>query len=719
MKQTFYLAAILLLFVMGDASSQEGDQPASEITSSLPKVQPVSLADHAAPVIDGNLDEPVWSAAPRISEFHQTRPDDHGIPSEKTEAQIVVSDEYIYVAFWVHDSEIDKLVAKGLIQGQNFFSDDRVGINFDTFYDRRNAYFFQVNANAIRREALTGNDYFIDEWDTIWYAETKVHDWGWTAELAIPVKSIAFDKKITTWGMNLTRISPRRGENMAWSSIDRNTNASAYGDLTNVTGLNQGRGLEFAPSISLAYLDSDELGSDTRIEPSLTSFYNITPNLTAGLTFNTDFSATEVDDRQTNLGRFALFFPEKRDFFLRDASIFEFGGLDRNGRPFFSRRLGLSGDGVPLDINAGAKLTGRAGSWNLGSLIINQDVDVEGADETLFVGRASRNVFKESQIGLIATQGDPFSANGNSLIGADYNYQNSKVFGDQRVNANLWYQETDTDGFDDNQSAYGFGINYPNYKYSGFFDYRRIEENFNPALGFVNRKGVEQIDTQIRYRHKLDDGFWQWYRTRLQYFRSDRIDGGLQTQLTFLNFFEGQSKGNDFFTFFVGEIKEGVIDSFDITDGLVVQPGLYASDRYGFFFETGFQRPFRVQLEIADGDHFGGTRLQISPKIEWRPNKHFFASISADVNKIELPQGNFTSRLVAARLNYAFNSKWAWLNIIQSDNSSNTTAINSRIRYQPRADREYFLVFNQTRDRVTDDILDNAVILKAAFNFRY
>lgn len=671
------------------------------------------------PNIDGLLDDEVWSKAPIIDEFHQTRPEDHGVPSERTEVQIARSDEYIYVAFKAFDSNVDTLSAKGFIQGQSFFSDDRVGINIDTFNDRRNSYFFQINANAIRRDALVGNDYFIDEWSTIWYAQTKVHDWGWSGEMAIPIKSIAFDPTAEEWGFNIGRVHPRQGEEMTWSSRDRSSSPSVAGYIQDVRGFDQGLGVELAPSVSLAYVDDADTGSDTVVEPSLTTFYNVTPFLTAGLTLNTDFSATDVDDRQVNLNRFSLFFPEKRDFFLRDASIFEFGNIDRNGRPFFSRKIGLSSEGMPLDIDAGIKLSGRAGAWNLGALAIRQQAEVDGADQNLFVGRATRNVLKESEVGIIATSGDPTSLNDNSVLGADYTYRNSEFLGDQQLRTNVWYQQSDTDGFNDKQSAFGVGIDLPNFKYSGFLDYRRIEENFNPALGFVNRVGIEQVDGQARYRHRLENNYWQWIGTRLQYFRSDRLDGGVQSESTFFNVVEGYSGKNDFFTVFVGQTTEGIIEPFELRDDITIPVGKYTSDRYGFFVETGQQNALRFELEVADGGFFGGHRFQVRPRIDWRPNKHVTVSLSANENRIRLPQANeFTSRLYSARFNYAFDSRWAWLNVVQADNFSDTISINSRVRFQPRADREYFMVFNQTRDRITNDVLDTALIFKAALNFR-
>jgi hypothetical protein len=652
-----------------------------------------------------------------ISDFHLTRPNDHGAPTEKTEIQIAINKDFIYVAFRAYDTDI-KISAKGLIQGQGIFSDDRLAITLDTFNDRRNSYFFQVNANNVRREALMGNDYFIDEWNAVWYANSQIHDWGWTAEMALPLKSIAFDPDSSTWGVNFTRVSPRRGEDMAWSSIDRNTNPSTFGYINDMTGFTQGRGIQVSPSISVGYTDQLESRSDTQIEPSITAFYNVTPNLSAGLTLNTDFSGTEADERQVNLSRFSLFFPEKRDFFLRDASIFEFGNLEDNARPFFSRRIGLSGDGNPLDLEAGVKLTRRVGEWSIGALAIQQELADPTADELLFVGRVTRNVLKDSQVGFIGTVGDPNSDSNNSLFGADYSYQNSQVFGDQQLRANVWYQETSTDGFNDDQRAFGAQINYPNYKYSGYLDVRRIEGNFNPALGFVNLTGVDQIEGQIRYRHRLENSYLQWLRSRIQYFRSDHIDGGIQSESVTLNVIEGYSEGNDFFTFFVIQQTEGVNDSFNLPGDVLVPKCFYKSDRYGVFFDTGQHRTWSGNFEIANGDFFGGERLFMEAELEWKPTKHFSANVSYQQNNVELPSGEFVSKLYGARMNLAFNNKWAWLNLIQGDNGTDTLSINSRLRYQPRADREFFLVFNQTRDQDTDEVLDTAVVIKASFNFQ-
>lgn len=670
------------------------------------------------PIIDGNLDDSIWQNLPIVSDLHQSTPVAYATPSEKTEIQLARSNTHIYVAFKVFDSDADGLLAKELIQGRAINSDDRVGVYLGSFGDARNAYYFQVNANGVRRDALAGNDYFIDEWQTVWHAATQQYEWGWSAEMAIPLKSISFNPNAEHWDINFDRNNPRLGEEIAWSSQQEKIFPGIFGKIDNVKGFNQGKGIELAPAISIGAKKPRNQSTDTFVEPSLTSFYNLTPFLTAGVTFNTDFSATEVDDRQVNLDRFSLFFPEKRDFFLRDAGIFEFGAIQRNGKPFFSRRLGLSRSGKPLDIDAGFRLSGRAGDWNLGALAIRQESDFNDGSDNLLVARATRNLFEESAVGLIATSGNPSSELSNNLFGIDYKYANSQFLGDQKMRANVWYQQSDTEGVASDQSAYGARIEFPNYKYSGHLDLRRVNQNFNPGLGFVSRAGVDQIASGFAYKHRLDNRF-QWYRSKLSLFRTDRLDGGLQTQNLFFSPVELLTKENDFFAFIVGEKREGLIKPFEIREGIVIPEGQYASKRYGVVLESGIQRALSAKLEVFDGGFYNGDRFNVEAQIDWRPNKHIYASIAGEVNDISMPEGNFISRLYSARLNVAFDHRWAWLNVIQADNFSNTVSINSRLRFQSRPDREYFLVFDQTRDRISDEVTNSGILFKASFNFRY
>ena len=339
------------------------------------------------PTIDGRLDDPAWLQATVVDDFHQNNPNYREAATEVTVVRLLYDDNYLYVGADLRDSDPGVVVAKQLIQGRGFNSDDRFLIAIDSFNSKRNDYLFQVNPNGMRDDVLREtNSRYIADWETIWLAESVVNEYGWTTEIAIPFKSISFDPDSETWGVNFGRSIIRKQEFDLWSSNERLWWAADSGEMTGISDIQQGLGLDVVPSVNLIqrtdYLDDiDHL----TVEPSLDVLYKITPSLNATLTLNTDFSATEVDEQQVALDRFSLFFPEKRDFFLQDAGIFEFGNLNANGKPFFSRRIGLSADGTPIGLDVGGKLTGRAGRFNIGVLGVRQEAYevINPADNTV------------------------------------------------------------------------------------------------------------------------------------------------------------------------------------------------------------------------------------------------------------------------------------------------------------------------------------------------
>ncbi|HMB74368.1 MAG TPA: sugar-binding protein, partial [Gammaproteobacteria bacterium] len=396
--------------------------------------------------VDGLLDEEFWRNATVIEDLHQVEPTEFAEPSQPTEIFLFYDTDYLYVGARMWDTEADSITANVLRQGEGLSSEDRFAIIIDPYLDQRSGYRFQVNPNSVRWDALYQNTSSLESnWEGIWQGAATRDAEGWTAEMAIPFKTISFNPNTPEWGVNFERTIQRNGESIGWVSRNRELNPGVAGIASGFAGLEQGRGLDIVPSASVTRAKTYGAAGDSSndFEPSLDVFYNVTPSLNAALTINTDFSATEVDDRQVNLTRFNLFFPEKRDFFLQDADIFEFGrigggGFNRgggggnpsvpgsasqNGRPFFSRRIGLSATGVPVDIEYGGKLCGRVGRWNIGALAIRQGEfeDVEATD--VFVGRVAANVLSESAVGIIVTDGDPRSNAENSLIGADFRYR--------------------------------------------------------------------------------------------------------------------------------------------------------------------------------------------------------------------------------------------------------------------------------------------------------
>ena len=266
---------------------------------------------YTPPVIDGRLDEAVWGQAEVITDFHQVRPGDGTPPSERTEVYLLYGDDALYIGARMYDSEPDRMAAPTVRHGQGLGRDDRLVLILDPFNTRRGGYRFETNSNGVRHDALYDSpDSFNSNWTVIWDTAASIFDQGWTSEIEIPFKTLPFDPTIDTWGFNFGRSIRRRGEEVAWVSRNRSYNPSIAGLATGLTGLNQGRGLDIVPSLSINQRKAFVPGtSDANVEPSLDVFYRVTPSLNASLTVNTDFSATEVDDRQVNLTRFNLFSP--------------------------------------------------------------------------------------------------------------------------------------------------------------------------------------------------------------------------------------------------------------------------------------------------------------------------------------------------------------------------------------------------------------------------
>ena len=399
------------------------------------------------PVVDGRLDDPVWDLAEDGGPLIQSDPDEGAQATERTEFRIVYDDRAIYVGVWCYDREPSKIVAREMARDRRIFSDDWIIIIFDTFLDRRNGYQFATNPNGARTDALiTNNTGRNESWDTIWESRVTIDDEGWKAEVAIPFRSLSFDPDAVAWGFNIHRRVKRIGETNRWSGARRHLRSytiSEAGLLVGLEGLRQGVGLDVVPYVLSKLRDERRAGdTDTEFTGGFDARYRVTPNLTASLSYNTDFAETEVDARQINLTRFPLFFPEKRDFFLEDAGIFRFGGLgsSSSGRllPFFSRRVGLSDDGDVVPTLVAGKVTGRVNDYNLGVLDAVLDEHTGLSVKNACVTRVSRNVFDRSSVGMILTHGDPNSDNENLMAGGDFGYYTAELFGGQIFEANAF-----------------------------------------------------------------------------------------------------------------------------------------------------------------------------------------------------------------------------------------------------------------------------------------
>ncbi len=310
-----------------------------------------------APVIDGVLDEPVWSEGVLLEPMIQTLPIEGDPPTEHTEIRLLYDRDFLYLGIRMYDSDPGALIAKQMVHDADMTSDDRINLSFDTFNDHRNAYFFQINPAGTRSDALIENNRtFRRDWNGIWYAESSVDDEGWSAEFAIPFKTVSFDARAGTWGFEAERQIRRKNEVGRWANPSKNRTVVDVAGIGTLTGLGEvdGTGIDIVPNGSLRYTwdrkrqaDGTSTDTDLLANPGAEVYYKFHPSMTAALAVNTDFIEAPVDDRRTELTRFPPFFPERRDFFLQDAGVFEFGNIKANGFPYFSRRVGRLGWRTP------------------------------------------------------------------------------------------------------------------------------------------------------------------------------------------------------------------------------------------------------------------------------------------------------------------------------------------------------------------------------------
>lgn len=695
------------------------------------------------PIIDGKLDDAVWQLAQPISDFHQTRPGNQTPPSEFTEVYVLYDDDALYIGARMEDSNPELISAPVIRHGQGLPSDDRLVIILDPFNTRRTGYRFETNLNAVRHDSLyTSVNSFQLDWNTIWATATSTYDKGWVAEVEIPFKSLPFDPNIDTWGFNFGRGIRRRGEEMAWVSYNRTYNPSISGQLTGLEGMDQGLGLDLVPSMSVNRDKQFDIGTnETNMDPSLDAFYRLTPSLNAALTINTDFSATEVDNRQVNLTRFNLFFPEKRDFFLNDSDLFQFGGIGGNGgnsaesrgsrenaRPYFSRKLGLSQSGAPVDIDYGGRISGRVGRWNIGTLAIRQDEFGTVDASNLFISRMSANILRESSVGFIITDGNPTSNTDNTVYGADFRYLNTRLASGQVLEADAWFQKSDTPGLNGDDESFGFGLRSPNNTgLRGGLGFKEVQANFNPAMGYINRSNIRDYTADIGYTHFFRDSFLQSAYFGVDGQRINVIDGDLQSEVLAFRLLELETNSRDRMQLSYQRNKENVLLPFAVFRSpdrtVLIQPGSYSFNEQTIAFNTAGQREFSGRLSMTNGDFYNGQRNNLNGSLSWTQSRYFVMSMSYDWNDISLPQGDFITRLTSVSTQVAFSSTLYWVSLVQYDNLSEEIGINTRIQWIPKAGQEGFIVLNYNlQDKDRNNVFEAAsadLAIKFKYTFRF
>ena len=750
---SFNLTPLFCLFVStlltaNVVAAQEPTQGSSERRTIVAE----RLAVSESITLDGQLDEAVWRRAQMASDFRQIDPD-NGMPAtESTEVRIAFDSNTMYLGVIAHDSEGSRGLTRYQKRRDEYLqSDDKVVWTIDTFLDGRSGYFFETNPSGAMSDALIGTTGQNRQWDGIWDERVSRNANGWAFEVAIPFRTLNFNPNSDTWGFNISRSISRKNENTIWmgwarnQGIQRMTNAGQITGLTNVT---QGHGLDIKPYIlgtaQDAPLRNQKLGGDGQAGVDL--FFNPTPALRTNLTLNTDFAQTEVDQRQVNLTRFSLLYPEKRDFFLDGSTFFDFASPGASGggnfraadtgsdliiNPFFSRRIGLSDTGDPQKILYGTKATGQLGGEDVGVLHVRTGDDNQLIGEDFTAARLKHRLFQQSYVGAMYTRRDPGASglDARHTMGLDFRLATSTFRRDQNLSMNGWYINGTQPGITKGMEAYGASLGLPNDKWNLNFDVRSVGENFNPAVGFVTRNAYRRYVPMVTYSPRPANN------TVVRQFNF-KVLGDVQTtldntkiasNLTIQPFQVELAAGDQF-----GAQIMARSERLDSPFGINISPGrrvtLPIGARYDFLryqvnWRTANRRKVAFEGRYEAGDFYGGTRDEFVTNITFRILPGIFVYTAAELNKITLAQASFTTRLFRVVPELQFTPFLTWVNNVQYDTVSGVAGWQSRFRWIVKPGNDIYVVY--THNWLDDPLLaqfatqDRRLSTKALYTYRF
>ncbi len=668
----------------------------------------VAIFIENAPRIDGVLDDEAWQRIEPITDFFQIWPDDGAPATEPSEVRIAYDRDNLYFAFRFYDANPELIRAKNLERGGRNDRDDHAYIGLDTFNDGRNGYLFEMNALGTQDDAtLTDEGITLDSfsWDAVYRSETVIDDDGWTLEVSIPFRQLRFPKgEELSFGLMLSRMINRKNERVMWphigleygTSFTALAAVSQYGTLTGIRDIRRGHNIEIKPYIiagvqevrpdrALEATDVDvtrDLGVDVK--------YGITSNITLDLTVNTDFAQVEADNVQLNLTRFSLFFPEKREFFLERSGLFEHGN-PRSVQTFFSRRIGLTNQ-----ILGGGRLTGQVGRFSVGLLnietgeTIREFLGSKSANNT--VARVRTDVFRRGSVGAIFTNFEE-AGRFNRAAGLDTQY---RFWGSSAFNA--WYTRvSDTDDML-NDAAGHIGLDLRNDTYGASASYTSVGENYNPALGFVRRRDMQQYLGELIYSPLVNAEALPFLRRLFATGAISYIEGqdnekqSVETELsTRFEFNERDNIGLAFGTQF-----ERLEEAFFIRPDAEIPVGDYTFARYGIEGQTDSSRRLFGMGSAIFGDFFNGTRTDLGVSVGFRQSRHLSFEAFLDYSSIDLPiqNGAFDATTVSVSVLGALSRDLFARALVQYDNFSRDLQANVRINWIHTPGSDLFLVFN-------------------------
>ena len=703
------LAALVLVCTAGMALAGQDPRPPFV----RPTIRAVRIDTAEAPVVDGDLSDAAWTKAAVIDDFRQRSPNPYEPGTERTVVRILYDQNNLYFSFYNYDSTPDRIVARNMQRDGQVFTSDSVMIFLDPGQTRRNAYNFEIGASGGRSDQLElNNTEELTEWDTIFDARARIVEDGWVAEFAIPFKSLSYEATQTNWGFDVARRIYHKNERVHWAGVNPAldfTDVSQSGDLVGIENVSQGIGLDVqvygAPRMKHDWR-LERSGAGLNMAAGGNAFYKVTPALTNTLTLNPDFSDAPLDVRQVNTTRFSLFTPETRDFFLQDVSAFEFGGrsfgrnsqdrVSNNGRPFFSRNIGLV-EGRPVSLVVGDKLSGQFAGFNIGAFSVLTDKTPAGQDgQLLSVARVTHPIFAESKFGFVFTNGDPTGLTENRLAGADFQYRNSNIVANKLLQADVYYMKSFSSTAGDDESA-AFSLNFPNEPWSGDFLFKQIGENFRPALGFVNRTAIRQYVGTLTHLTRYRDTYLNTLEFGSNFEFVTALNGVLESRANDV-FVRARSRIGDQFTFRLINSFENVPALFFLPKNVPVLPGTYGWTNVNFNADVRsfYGRLLTLQADVTCCRFYDGSAVVTKATLIARPSTYFEITATYETNLIDLPTGSVDIHLATADAAINFTPEMQLALQAQYDNISENFGFSARYRWEYRPGNELFVGLGQS-----------------------
>ena len=741
------LACLLTTFaplpVMSQTVASIGGQPIPELPATIRRGAGGDIVVRAVrvdqpPELDGALDEEIYRTILPAAGFVQQYPWNGEPATEDTQVWIFFDSDNVYVALRAWDSRPDRMVANEMRRdNQNIWMNDNVVVLFDTFLDRRTAFFFQTNPLGGIRDALVINESTTNyDWNTVWDVKSRRSDEGWTVEMAIPFKSLRYDSEAAqVWGFNVMRVVRSKNEQTLLSPVPDNAGGgmrmASAATLVGIEAPEGSRNIELRP-YAISDLTTNRpagISNEVSADVGIDARYGITSSMTFDLTYNTDFAQVEIDEQQVNLTRFSLFLPEKREFFLEGQGVFDFagssgGGIRRAGGPipyvFFSRSIGIS-EGTPVPIQQGGRLMGRVGPLSMGLLNIQtKDAQVASAEATNFsVVRIKSDVLRRSNVGLIMTNRNPSLPGGKSnlVYGADANmlfYENMQI--------NAFYARSSTTETGGDADSYRAQVQYDSDRYGIQGEVLKVGDAFNPEVGFLLRDDFRRTFASARFSPRPAPN--RYFRRLIWEARIDRFVNGaeiLETQKA-TGIFTLEFNSSDVLSFEFSRNLEFLTEPFEVAGDLVVPTGRYRFNEAFAGLQLGPHRKVSGTLNLSRGDFFDGHRTGIGyfGRVEFTSRFAVEPRISFDW--ISLPSGKTRVTLLGLRPTLAITPRMYVGALMQYNSSTEALETNFRWRWEFEPGSDLFVVYTDgraTTGRGFSRLVNRGLAIKFTRFFRF